>query len=304
MKCSFCKQESVYFRENEGHYYCKKHFIKNIEKKVKKIISINRLVENRDTIAVAHSGSRDSANVLFLLKNIFKNNPKIKFFVITLDEGIKGYSNSCVKKSESLCKKLGVKQYVFYFKKEFGFTIDELTKKVKSGYCESCNLLRGYLLNKKAVELGATKIATGYDLGYECESIVMNLLKGDILGMKHIGPIKKSDHPKFVTIIKPLITILENESILYGKINNIPSCPKGCFYTVDNSLRKEARKFLSNLEENSPGIKYSLYESALKIKLFINSKFGKEKILTCKKCGEPSSQKVCKVCDFKEKLSS
>jgi uncharacterized protein (TIGR00269 family) len=304
MKCSFCKQESVYFRKNEGHYYCKKHFIKNIEKKVKKNISTSKLVENGDAIAVAYSGSKDSANVLFLLKSIFKNNPKIKIFAITLDEGINGYSNSCAKKSETLCKRIGVKQYVFYFKKEFGSTFDELTKKVKSGYFESCDLLKGYLLNKKAVELGATKLAIGHDLDYECESIVMNLLKGDILKMNHIGPMQKPDCPKSVTRIKPLITVLKNESILYGKINNIPSCPKGCFYTVDNSLRKEARKFLSNLEENSPGIKYSLYESALKIKPFINSKFKEKRVLTCKKCGEPSSQKVCKVCDFKEKLSS
>lgn len=304
MKCSFCKQESVYFRKNEGHYYCKKHFIKNIEKKVKKNISANKLIENGDTIAVAHSGSKDSANVLFLLNKIFKNNPKIKIFAITLDEGIKGHRDFSIKKSESLCRKLGVKQYVFYFKEEFGFTVDELAKKIKSGYCKNCDFLKRYSLNKRAREHNATKLATGHNLDDECQRIVMNLLKGNMLRMVRTGPIPKlTNHPKFVNIIKPLIIIPENESMLYGKLNNIPSYSKECSYLVDNPLRNEARKFLNNLEENSPGIKYSLYESALKFKLFTMSKSRKEKIMTCQRCGEPSSQRMCKVCDLQERLS-
>jgi len=305
MKCSFCKKQSVYFRINEGHHYCKNHFIKSIEKRVKKTIRINKLIENGDKIAVAMSGGKDSANVLFLLKKIFKNNPKIKLFAITINEGIKGYRDKSVKKSEILCKKLGVKQYIFSLKNEFGFTIDELSKKMKSGYCGGCGLLRRYLLNSKARELKATKLATGHNLDDECESILMNVLKGDLLRLSRSGPMPQIvGHSKFVTRIKPLIIIPENESILYGKLNKIPSYPKKCSYSLDNALRGESRKFLKILEETSPGIKYSLYESALKIKPFVQRKFKGGKIGNCKKCGEPSSQKLCRVCQFLEKLSS
>ena len=305
MKCSFCKKESIYFRINEGHHYCKNHFLKNIEKRVKKTIRINNLIENGDKIAVAVSGGKDSANVLFLLKRIFENNPKIELFAITLNEGIKGYRDKSVKKSEILCKKLGVKQYIFSFKKEFGFTIDELSKKIKSGYCGSCGLLRRYLLNKKARELGATKLATGHNLDDECQSILMNILKGDLLRLARAGPMPQIvKHQKFVTRIKPLIMIPENESILYGEINKILSYPKKCSYSVDNPLRGETRKFLNSLEETSPGIKYSLYESALKIKPFITTRFKEGSIGACKNCREPSSQSICKVCQLLNKLSS
>jgi len=305
MKCSFCKKEAVYYRINEGHHYCKTHFLKNIEKRVKRTIRINNLIENGDKIAVAVSGGKDSANALFLLKRIFESNPKIEIFAITLDEGIKGYRDKSVKKSESLCKKLGVKQYIFSFKKVFGFTIDELSKKIKSGYCGGCGLLRRYLLNKKVRELGATKLATGHNLDDECQSILMNILKGDLLRLVRTGPIPQIvRHQRFVTRIKPLIMIPENESILYGEINKISAYPKKCSYSVDNPLRGETRKFLNSLEETSPGIKYSLYESALKIKPFIVGKFKQGKIGTCKKCGEPSSQSICKVCQFLNNLSS
>jgi len=266
---------------------------------VKRTIRVNKLIENGDRIAVAVSGGKDSANVLFLLNKIFKNNPKIEFFVITIDEGIKGYRDKSIKKSEIFCKKIGVEQHIFTFKEECGITVDELVKRIKSGYCGSCGLLRRYLLNKKAKALKATKLATGHNLDDECESILMNILKGDLLRLVRSGPMPMlTRHKKFVPRIKPLITIPENESILYAKINNITFQPKRCIYSVDNSLRGEARKFLKNLEETSPGIKYSLYKSAKKIMPFIKTKFRSGRISICKECGEPSSQKICKVCEL------
>ena len=297
MKCSFCRNKSVYFRRNEGHHYCKNHFIKNIEKRVKRTIRVNKLIDNGDRIAVAVSGGKDSANTLFLLNKIFKNNPKIKLFAITLDEGIKGYRDKSVKKSEGFCKKIGVKQHIFTLKKEFSLTIDELSKKMESGYCGSCGLLRRYLLNKKARELKMTKLATGHNLDDECQSIVMNVLKGDLLRLVRGGPMPMLTlHKKFVPRIKPLITIPENESELYARLNNIPFYPKKCTYSVDNPLRGQTRNFLNNLEKTSPGIKYSLYESAKRIIPSIRPKFKSGKIGFCKECGEASSQKICKVC--------
>ncbi len=303
MKCSFCPKESIYFRKYEGHNYCEKHFIKTIEKKVKKTIGSNKLIEKGDKVAVAHSGGKDSSNLIFLLNDIFKNNPGVKLFVITVNEGIKGYRDKAVKKSESFCRKIGVEQHVFSFKKEFGFTVDDLTKKIKSGYCGDCGLLRRYMLNKKARELGATKLATGHNLDDECQSILMNVLKGDLLRLVRVGPMPHiTKHLNFVPRIKPLILIPENESELFARINDIPFHPKKCPYSVDNPLRGKTRNFLNGLEQTSPGIKFSLYGSAHRMKPFIIKKFKRDKIRSCKKCGEPSSQEICKVCELLGKL--
>lgn len=303
MKCSFCKNEAVLSRTYEGHNYCKKHFIKNFEKRFKKTIRINKLVENGDKVAIAYSGGKDSSNVLFLLNKIFKNNPKIELFAITFNEGIKGYRNNIIKKSEKFCKELEVKHYVFSFKKEFGFTIDQLSKKLDSGFCGSCGILKRYLLNKKVRELKATKIATGHNLDDECQSILMNILRGDLLRLVRVGPMPMIGiHSKFIPRIKPLVLTPENESELFASINNISFYPKKCPYSVDNHLRGKTEDFLNNLEKSSPGIKYSLYESACKIMPFVKEKFKGGKIRSCKKCGEPSSQEVCKVCEVISKL--
>jgi uncharacterized protein (TIGR00269 family) len=299
MKCSFCRNESVYFRKNEGHYYCKNHFIKNIEKRVKKEIRINQLIENGDIVAIAYSGGKDSANVLFMLNKIFGKNPKVNFFAITIDEGIKGYRDKFIKKIRVFSKKIGIKNYVFNFKEEFGVTFE----KIKADNCDNCKLLKEYLLNKKARELGATKLAIGRNLNDECESIITNLLSGNLFGLVKIGNISKnSSHPKLITKIKPLILIPEKESVVYSKLNNIPSLTKKCPYHVDHNLQNEARIFLNNLENSSIGLGYSLYENSLKIANFLKSNLKDEKIGTYKRCGEPSEKDLCKVFELLEKF--
>lgn len=296
-KCSFCKNKAIYFRANEGNYYCKRCFSRNIEKRVKKTIGTGNLIGKTDKIAVSLSGGKDSSNTLFLLNKIFVNNPKIEIFAITLDEGIKGYRDKRLKTSRSFCKKLGIEQHIFSFKKEFGITIDQLSKKMKSGFCGSCGLLRRYLLNKKARELGATKLATGHNLDDECQSIIMNVLRGDLLRLARTGPMPKiTGHPGFIPRIKPLVTIPEKESAIFALVNNIPFYSDECHYSVDNPLRGETRIFLNKLEESSPGIKYSLLKTVYKISPLLKKRYSEGKIIECKVCGEPSSQDVCRVC--------
>lgn len=303
MKCSFCSRNAIYFRKYEGHYFCEKHFTQTIEKKAKKTIGSNKLIKAGDKVAIAHSGGRDSSSLVYLLNKIFQKNKKVKLFVISLDEGIKGYRDKCLKKSESLCEELGIERYVFSFKEEFGFTIDQLARKLKSGYCGTCGILKRYLLNKKARELGATKLATGHNLDDECQSILMNMLKGDLLRLVRVGPMPKlANHPKFVPRIKPLVEVPEEEIKLFAKINQIPSCVKVCPYARDDKLRGEAERFLRRLEKNSPGIMYSLYQSALRIAPIIRRKFKREKIRNCKVCGEPTSREICKVCELLSEL--
>jgi tRNA(Ile)-lysidine synthase TilS/MesJ len=211
MKCSFCRNESVYFRKNEGHHYCKNHFIKNIEKRVKKTIRINELIENEDRITA------DSEILLFLLNKIFNSNPKIKIFACDLGK------ETNTKKNETLLKKM---------------------RKLK-----------------------LTKNAVSHNLDDECQRIIMTILKGNLSGLDNLTT------KKIVPIICPLINIPEKELKFYAKISGIPFSPKKYFYSTDNKLNEQIRKFLNDLDEISPGIKYNLYEGSLKIMSFIRKKF-------------------------------
>jgi len=305
MKCSTCSRESVYFRINEGRYYCKLCFLKNIEKKVKRTIGNNKLINPDDKIAVALSGGKDSTNTLFILNKLFNKNPTIEFFALTIDEGIKGYRDQTIKNAKTLCKSLGIDHYVVSFKKEFGFTLDDLIKKKGvENSCSYCGVLRRYLLNKIARELKATKLATGHNLDDEAQSMIMNILKGDVIRLLRCGakPILLT-HEKFVTRIKPLVGIPETESALYNSFTRGSSKNLKCPYAVSNVLRGYTRDFLNRLEKSSPGIKFSLVTNMYKLISNIKKTvIIKEDIEICKKCGEPTSQNTCKACSLIESI--
>ncbi len=296
MKCSFCNQESIYFRKNEGYYYCKDHFTKSIEKRARKIIRENNLIDKKDKIAVALSGGKDSSTTLYLLKKIFKNNPNIEIIGITIDQGFGCVTEYDATFASQLCKKLDVKHYIFSFKKEFGKNVKELIKKnPKYSYCTICGVLRRYIINKKTRELGCKKVATGHNLDDECQTILMSMLKGDIKRLVRIGAMSTTKNPKFVPRIKPLINIPEDEIVLFAKINKIKHSSQKCPFRKFNTLRGDTIEYLNVLEKNSPGIKHSLLESAIRLKPYLEKQFN-EKIMLCEKCEEPASKKICKTC--------
>jgi uncharacterized protein (TIGR00269 family) len=299
MKCSFCNQKSVYHRKNEGHYYCKEHFTRSIEKRVRKTIRENKLLEKKERIAVALSGGKDSSVTLYLLKKILGRNPNIEILGITIDQGFKHVTDNDIPFAIRLCKNLEIEHHIFFLKKELGEDINSILKKNPlSSYCAICGVLRRYLINKKTRELKCTKLATGHNLDDECQNILMNILKGDMMRLVRVGAMPMiTKNPKFVVRIKPLINIPEKEVRLFAKINKIKYSDKECPYRKFNNFRGETIKFLQNLEKNSPGINHSLLESVLKLKPYVEKKFKTDKIRFCEKCQEPASRKICKTCE-------
>lgn len=297
-RCSSCKTQAVYFRINEGRYYCKKCFSKNIEERVKSTIRRFKMVEDGDKIAVGFSGGKDSSNTLYILKKIFGNNPKVKIVAITLDEGIRGYRDKTIRGCKDFCKKIEVEHHIVSFQENLHTTVDKIAKEIRDGsMCGPCGIFRRYLLNLKARELKATKIAVGHNLDDEAQSILMNVMKGDLLRLARFGPVPKiKDHKKFIPRIKPLTMIPEKESAIYALLNNIPAYFDECPYARFNALRMETRDFLNKLEDRSPGIKYSIVKSGEKIASLIKDNFSNKEIGVCERCEEPSSERICRTC--------
>ncbi|MBD3156087.1 MAG: TIGR00269 family protein [Candidatus Aenigmarchaeota archaeon] len=298
MKCSFCNKKSIYFRRNEGHHYCDIHLSRSIERRVRKTIRENDLIDKKDNIVIALSGGKDSSTTLILLTKIFKNNPKIQIDALTIDIGFPHIEED-IEVGKELTKKLKVKHHIFSLKEEFGIGIEDIFKRnPEKSPCAICGVLRRYLINKKTRELGYKKVATGHNLDDESQSILMNFLKGDMMRLARSGAMPMiTKNSKFVSRIKPLIKIPEEEVEIFVKINGIKYSPQECPYRKYNTFRGETIKYLNNMERNSPGIKYSLLESALRLKSQIEKQFEKSEIKLCKKCKEPTSKKICKTCE-------
>jgi uncharacterized protein (TIGR00269 family) len=308
MKCR-CGRKAVFCRVFEGRHLCELHFFQSLERKVKRTIARNRMVEKEDVVAVALSGGKDSSLTLYLMHKIFGKRPDIKIFAVTVDEGTGLHRKKAIELAEGMCKKLGIPHYLYSFKEEFGTGMREKMKKIKSGKgyvpdpCTYCGIARRYLLNKKARELGATKLCIGTNLDDEVQSILMNQIRGDLNRGARLGPVNdysvsKSRKRLFIPRIKPLREVPENETALYCMLKGFSPSYRKCPYA--DGLRFEVRDFLNSLEKNHAGVKYSILHSFDKLLPCLRklSESGEQDLTVCKKCGEPGSGKICKTCEL------
>lgn len=305
LACSRCGKKAVYHRKYEGTYLCKKHFVESVEAKVKRTVRKGRMVEHGDKIAFALSGGKDSTAALHMMKKLFGSRRDLKFFAITIDEGIRGYRDESLKIAGRLCKKLGVKHHVFSFREEFGETLDGKVKAIRKTRkefwegksCTYCGLARRWLLNRKARELGATKIVFGMNLDDEIQGVVMDYIHGDLGRLSRMGSGEPFVQSRlFVRRIKPFREIPEKEIGLYALLSGLRIQENECPHIEGPRFR--VRDFLNDLEAESPGIKFSVLNTFEKLLPSVREivKKGKVDLLRCERCGEPSSQKVCKTC--------
>jgi len=251
-------------------------------------------------VAVAVSGGKDSFSLLYFMNKIAEKKRRLKIKVIVVDEGIKGYRDvSSIKK---FCKKHNIELYVYSFKKEFGMDLHQIVKKTKLKPCTVCGVLRRFLLNSKARELGVKKLATGHNLDDEAQNVIMNQFKGNIERSARLGPVTgvKSDK-RFVRRIKPFYLLTEEEVRTYSQLREIPVKYDECPYSAE-SYRGHVKKMLNKFTEKHKQTKHAIINSFLTVLPMLKKKYAKVKIKGCKKCEEPCSGDICKVCEFLEKL--
>jgi uncharacterized protein (TIGR00269 family) len=286
-KCR-CGKKAVYYRVNEGRWFCAACLARQVEKRFRRTLSKNLLIKKNDKIGIAMSGGMDSQALAFLMKKNFDN--IIEISGISVEEGTKT-RKVAIEKAKLLCKNLGIPHNSYSFKKEFGTGLDEIkTEK----YCTYCGVFRRYILNKRARELGFDRIAVGHNMEDEVQSIVMNLMKGDFGRMQRLGadPILINDK-KFVRRIKPMRDIPKKEVAIFAVHNKIPFSDAGCPYAGDN-IRRDVQMLVNEMEKKYPGIKYNIINFYDRLRPMITKNVN-EKITYCSKCGEPGGR-ICKCC--------
>ncbi|MFP4045705.1 MAG: TIGR00269 family protein [Candidatus Aenigmatarchaeota archaeon] len=303
MKCWKCNKTAVINRKYEGKAWCKDHFIEQFEALAKETVRKEDLLDHDDTVAVALSGGMDSSAVLLFMAELLEDWQEAELFAISIDEGIEGYRDDSLKLARDLCDELDVELHVASFEEEFGKTLDEVMEdKVKA--CTYCGVFRRWLLNKKARELGATKLVTGHNLDDEIQSIFMNYLKGNMKRMMRLGAKPAViENSKFVPRIKPFRNAPEKEVALYGKLRGLELHQDECPY-VDESMRFEVRDFLNEMEQEHPSTKFTALRAFDKLLPAIRERFSTDEVPVqhCEECGELTSQEVCKACKLKKKI--
>lgn len=300
-----CKKNPVYTLGG-GEKLCKNHFLNYFEKKVRKTIRVNKLIGKKENILVAASGGKDSTVVLYLLKKIIKNR-KVNIEALHIDQSIGNYSKKNKVNVRKFCEKNEIKLHETSFRKEFGYSLCYIQSLLKEKgndlkSCTICGILRRYILNRKAKELGSTLVVTGHNLDDEAQSILMNMFKNQVAMLSRLGPrTGVSDDKNFIPRTKPLYFITEDEVILYCKLLKFDVELKPCPCSLE-AYRKSVLDMLNVFEKENPGTKYGIINSFLEMKPLLMKKYKGKAVNKCSECGEPSAQKVCNACKLIGKL--
>ena len=190
-------------------------------------------------------------------------------------------------------------------RKEIGYALcyvkSVLKEKSKLKQCTVCGIIRRWILNKKARELGASKIATGHNLDDEAQNVMMNIMKGNLMIGVNLGPLTGSiKDRKFVSRIKPLYFVKEKDVEIYSREKGFPVLYQRCPCVV-GALRHEVRKKLDEFEKKNPKVKQNLVENFLEIQKKLKKNVTQD-LRYCSVCGEPSRNDVCKVCRMMREL--
>ena len=275
------------------------HFAGAIDERVTRTIDEEGMIREKERVAIALSGGKDSSALLTLLHEYGIKRGGIDLLAITIDEGVSGYREETITAAKRLTGALGIEHRIVSFREVYGYDLDDLLRGREEMACTVCGVLRKQLLQMEAKRCNATVLATGHCQDDEAQSVLMNYLRGDTGRIARDA--SKAGHPVFVRRIKPLSRIQEREVAIYGMVKGIytelPECPYAGY-----ALRGEARKMLNFLESRYPGTMEKLITGYGRVREHVRGRNHPETVVVCACCGGPASGPRCRACALIQRL--
>ncbi|VDP26934.1 unnamed protein product [Schistosoma margrebowiei] len=274
---------------------CKECFSWCFEEEIHWTIVNAKLISRGDKIAIGASGGKDSTVLAYILNLLNKRyDYGAELLLLSIDEGISGY------RDDSLMDL-------------YGWSMDDIVKHIgnKRNCSTYCGVFRRQALDKGALLLGANKICTGHNADDIAETVLMNILRGDIGRLKRCTAIMTGTDgilPRF----KPFKYAYEKEIVMYAHMHKLDYFSTECKYAP-----QAYRAFIKDLERIRPRtiiggllsvrVEFTLFHLdiiASGERMGIRSDVKMPQKSTCEKCGCISSQLICQACILLEQLNS
>lgn len=224
-----------------------------LSKRVGRAIMDYRMLADKDKVAVAVSGGKDSLTLLRLLADRRKFVP-ISYELLAVHVDL-GYPHSLAGMLERYFRKIGIPYHIE--------KVDALKKiKRKEINCFWCSWNRRKALFEVADRFRCSKVALGHHLDDIIETILLNLFfQGEISAMR---PRQELFGGKIV-LIRPLAYVEERLIERFAREERLPHsacvCPRS-----RTSQRARVAEIIRSLRRTCPEVKTNIFRSVRRIK--------------------------------------
>ena len=201
------------------------------------------MIGEGDKIAVAVSGGKDSATMLYLLEQIRSRRLlpfDFDFVAVHLDQEQPGHDPSSLK---ACVEGLGIEYHLF---REDTYSI--VTEKTAPGktYCSLCSRLRRGILYTTALSLGCNRLALGHHRDDALETLLLNMLH---MGQLKAMPARYHSETRGIDVIRPLMYCAEDDIAAFAaRARASPSSRATCAARSPTASAARAKMMLAALD--------------------------------------------------------
>jgi cytoplasmic tRNA 2-thiolation protein 1 len=252
--CVICQvSRALIIRPKNHQKLCKSCFISIFEAEIHHTITTTSLFSPGDRIAIGASGGKDSTVLASVLKTLNERyNYGLDLVLLSIDEGIKGYRDDSLETVKRNAVQYDMPLKIVGYDELYGWTMDQVVEAIgKKGNCTYCGVFRRQALDRGAKMLGIKHVVTGHNADDVAETILMNLLRGDLPRLARSTSIVTGDETSEVRRSKPLKYAYEKEIVLYAHHKKLDYFSTECLYSPE-AFRGSARSLIKNLERVRP----------------------------------------------------
>ncbi|KAF8900035.1 cytoplasmic tRNA 2-thiolation protein 1 [Mucidula mucida] len=276
--CALCHTaRAMLKRPKTGQQICKDCFFYVFETEVHNTISDSKLFKPGDRVAIGASGGKDSTVLAYVMKAL---NERYKYgldlFLLSIDEGITGYRDDSLETVKRNQQQYDMPLKILSYDELYGWTMDSIVAEVgRKNNCTFCGVFRRQALDRGAAMLGVDHIVTGHNADDIAETVLMNIMRGDIARLGRCTSIVTQGEDT-IKRSKPFKYAYEKEIVMYA--------------------------YFKKLDYFSTELHHRHIHSGEAFEIRDEVKATQKLQQTCKRCGYMSSNELCKACTLLEGL--